>query len=176
MKSRDKVKIKCSKCGKNLYIRADYLKHHLGFCNHCRTLKNKFAKKHGQYKERIYRIWSGLFQRRYKNYNPSVCKEWNDFKVFMDWSFKNGYSDDLTIDRINKSKDYCPENCQWITLKENAGKDKIIFKDDEKKEIYEERIKKGMTQIEFAKYKNVSRNTIQRLEKYIKQKTNGEAN
>ena len=37
---------------------------------------------------------------------------------------ENGYSDELTIDRIDGYKNYCPENCRWITPEENS-RDKI---------------------------------------------------
>ena len=32
----------------------------------------------------------------------------------------NGYKDNLTIDRLNENKDYCPENCVWIIGVDNA--------------------------------------------------------
>jgi hypothetical protein len=37
-------------------------------------------------------------------------------------AIKNGYNDNLTIDRINANYDYCPDNCQWIPLIENSRK------------------------------------------------------
>jgi hypothetical protein len=48
----------------------------------------------------------------------TICDDWlEDFKKFYDWSMQNGYSDDLTTDRINSNKGYSPENCRWVTMK-----------------------------------------------------------
>lgn len=45
-----------------------------------------------------------------------VCSEWeNNFQAFYDWSIANGYSDVLTLDRIESDKGYYPENCRWVT-------------------------------------------------------------
>lgn len=50
-----------------------------------------------------------------------VCDEWlNNPKTFNDWAINNGYQDGLTIDRIDETKNYCPENCHWITQSENS--------------------------------------------------------
>ena len=42
--------------------------------------------------------------------------------MFEIWALNNGYNDSLTVDRIDSDKDYCPENCQWITMEENSRK------------------------------------------------------
>lgn len=83
---------------------------------------------HGQTQTRLYRIWAGLKSRttnkkskRSKDYidrGIKVCKEWKDFNKFFEWATQNGYSDNLTLDRIDNDGNYCPENCRWITNKE----------------------------------------------------------
>lgn len=154
-------------------IRNDYVFKHSGVCLSCQSKGNSFAKKHGGYKTRLYKIWLGLKHRRYENYNPKVCDEWKDFSVFRELALSNGYSDNLTIDRIDNKGDYEPTNCQWITIEENAGKDKLLFTNEQGKELFLERKDLKITQREMAKKLGVSRNTIQRLEKRAKEELYG---
>lgn len=45
-----------------------------------------------------------------------VIAEWDNFLNFYDWAMSNGYSDRLTIDRIDNTKNYCPTNCRWVSM------------------------------------------------------------
>lgn len=54
-----------------------------------------------------------------------VCEEWKkDFGSFEKWALENGYKSGLTIDRVDPDGNYTPDNCKWITRKENSGKRK----------------------------------------------------
>lgn len=64
----------------------------------------------------------------YGGKNITICDEWlNDYDKFKQWSIEHGYKPNshLSIDRIDSNKNYCPENCQWITVSENSAKANI---------------------------------------------------
>ena len=88
------------------------------------------------YKGMIARCYSEkhMFYYRYGGRDIKVCDDWkNDFSKFVDWALKNGFKNQpntkrallLSIDRKDNDKDYCPENCQWITIRENCRKGKV---------------------------------------------------
>lgn len=41
---------------------------------------------------------------------------------FFEWSLSHGYNENLTIDRIDSSNGYSPDNCQWVTSSINSSK------------------------------------------------------
>lgn len=88
--------------------------------------------KHGKRHTRLYRIWLCMknrcsndkdkYWKSYGGKGVNVCESWkNNFMNFYEWSINNGYSDDLTLDRINVNGMYCPDNCRWSTSKEQQN-------------------------------------------------------
>lgn len=110
-------------------------------CLHAETIKTNRVT-HGHSNERLYTIWGAMKQRCYynkaqhrANYSMRgirVCDEWlNDYEAFRTWSYEHGYHEQpegtphremLSIDRIDPDKNYCPENCQWISCDANLRK------------------------------------------------------
>ena len=143
---------KCD-CGNSLYVLGTYLRN--GNTKSCGCLeKEKFHKlitKHNKCYTRIYRIYHGMITRcfnknapQYKGYGMqgiTVCDKWkNSFEEFYKWSMENGYSDSLTIDRINVFGNYEPSNCRWISKREqqfNKKNTKYITVNGSTKNAYE---------------------------------------
>ena len=94
----------------------------------------KANKTNGQTDTRLYRTWCKMKERCY---NPNiehypeyggrgitVCDEWrNSFENFQSWAVSTGYNEKLngnqqSLDRINVDWNYEPDNCRWVTHKE----------------------------------------------------------
>lgn len=94
----------------------------------------------------LYSIWSGMKRRCYYKKSPdypdyggrgiTVCHEWKeDFQAFYDWSMANGYKKGLSIERKDVNGDYCPENCCWISLIDQAKNKRNTMTDEERYKI-----------------------------------------
>ncbi len=99
----------------------------------------KKNQQHGMTKERIYRIYRCMKTRcynpndsSYKDYGGrgiTICDEWNnDFLSFYEWSMKNGYAENLSIDRIDNDGNYEPSNCRWATSQMQADNKRNVIK------------------------------------------------
>lgn len=134
-------------CG-NIVIRNHaLLKHSKCKIPNCGCLNGRKVEKghtfiHHMTNTRIYNAYKRMKARCYNKNNPDykdygernicICKEWlgkNGFENFYKWSMKNGYSEKLSIDRIDVNGNYEPTNCRWaddVMQANNKRNNKII--------------------------------------------------
>lgn len=123
------------------------------------------AIKHGLCKKtKLYGIWVMMKQRCYNPNNKDyynygargvkVCDVWrNNYLEFHNWAYANGYSQGLSIDRIDSNGGYEPSNCRWATDYQQANNKRntihILFRG------------KDMTLSELSELTGISRSTIE---------------
>lgn len=122
-------------CGNKKIVRSDSLVG--GTIRSCGCLKREAEVKnfsivnnHKQTRSPLYNRWNSMIQRcknpntaAYKYYGGRgiiVCDEWKNINCFIEWAERNGYKENLTIDRIDVNGNYEPSNCRWITMAEQS--------------------------------------------------------
>lgn len=102
-------------------------------CLHREMMTDIFAV-HGESHSRLNELWKGMKARCYNPKHKSykwygakgveVCDEWKEsFQSFKEWMISNGYDPEAprgvqTIDRIDPSGNYEPNNCRLISIQE----------------------------------------------------------
>lgn len=121
-------------CGNEVNVLAYNLKN--GHTKSCGCFQSEARSKthstHMESKSRLYRIWRHIKSRclnpnvcHYRYYGGrgiSICQEWlNSYEEFAKWALSNGYSEGLSIDRIDVNGNYEPSNCRWTNAKVQAN-------------------------------------------------------
>ena len=131
--ARGKVLWRCRcECGNEVIVRDDNLRNEN--TKSCGCYQREASTTHGMHKARLYSVWQSMLKRvgatkgaseevkrAYQDRGITVCDGWLVFENFRDWALSHGYKEDLQIDRVNNDAGYCPENCRWVTPKENAN-------------------------------------------------------
>lgn len=124
-------KCRCD-CGKETFVNTYALVH--GHTRSCGCLVFEISKEinktHGQSNSKLAYAYTNMLTRCYnKNYKYyanysgrgiTVCDEWlgKYGRIrFFEWAKSNGFSPELTLDRIDVNGNYCPNNCRWATMK-----------------------------------------------------------
>jgi len=146
--------LECKKCGLRSWRTGGFLKAKAQ-CPAC-SGGRWYHKARGYGDDPLFkRYW--IIKRRLKSHpeysHVTMCKEWEqDFLAFRAWALNHGYRSDLTIDRIDNSKGYSPDNCRWVTLKQQANNRRSNVRID-----YDG---KSMTLSELADYSMLPKNTV----------------
>lgn len=134
---------KCD-CGNEVKASAYKLKQ--GLQQSCGCLKEEYKgfigtvnRKYKHSNKRLYNVYLAMIDRcynksckRYSSYGArgiTVEECWlgeYGYDVFAEWAFKAGYNPkakfgECTLDRIDVNKNYSPDNCRWITNKQQQN-------------------------------------------------------
>lgn len=121
------MKCKCN-CGKIITVALHQLKS--GHTKSCGCTKGVAQRGFKYNYPHLYSVYDNIIKRCYKHEDSSykfygaigikVCDEWlNDRNSFYKWALLHGYETGLQIDRLDSNGNYEPNNCRFVTAKEN---------------------------------------------------------
>lgn len=137
-KRRTQWECKCD-CGKIVIVEQSNLKRGNSKSCGCLDAELKATRSitHGDRYSRLYSIWTNMKDRcnnprsntfaQYGGRGISVCKEWDEsYQLFKDWAVSAGYSETIdsyhcSLDRIDVNCGYSPDNCRWVSMKDQAN-------------------------------------------------------
>lgn len=148
--------------------------------------KANWRYKHGETGTRLFKIWGSMHERcerekhvHYKDYGGrgiSVCDEWSEYLPFATWARSNGYSDKLSIDRIDTNGNYEPNNCRWVTVKEqqnNKRSNRIVIYQGTKYTVTQLAEKIGMNKTTLRERLNMGWSVRDAVERPVRLRTKG---
>jgi len=141
---------------------------------------------HGGTGTRLHKIWLSMKERCNRVKHPwyhayggrgiKICEEWDDFSKFRKWAMANGYSNELTIDRIDCNGNYEPNNCRWATMKEqqnNKRNNRIIEYKGEKYTLTQLAEKIGINKTTLKERLNAGWSVDDAVERPVRKRTKG---
>jgi len=124
---------KCDCGNEKIIVGQNVLNEKTKFCGCFRKIKSCKNSKitHNMSNHKLYKVFSGMIKRcynknnkDYKNYGDKgvlIYNKWlEDRTLFFEWALQNGWKEGLTIERIEVNGNYEPNNCKFITMKEQA--------------------------------------------------------
>ena len=113
-------------CGNTRTVVGSDLKN--GTSKSCGCFRIDRLKIHGKSHTKEYYTWSGMINRcrnpndyKYPDYGGRgivVCRRWSKFENFLE--DMGPRPDGHELDRINNNEGYRPNNCRWVTRKDNT--------------------------------------------------------
>lgn len=120
--------------------------------------------------DKLYMTHWRFMRSEHLNGRAQMCEEWfNDFETFRTWALGNGYKHDdpnfmYTLQRKDKTKSYCPENCffriKGIRQNETIQKEKELLTKEQITKICNDYVNTLISTRELAKKYNVCQRTI----------------
>jgi len=122
---------KCA-CGKEIEVRVGGWGRNPISCGCLTTqLRSAANRKHGIWNHPLCAVYRSILHRCYNDKNSAfkyyggrgikVCDSWREnIMNFYNWAVSSGWQAGLQVDRVDNDKDYCPENCRFVTPAENS--------------------------------------------------------
>lgn len=168
LKGNRRVIVKCKACSNEFEGQVQNLK----VAKSCGCLKGKkILCSYKQSHPRLFRIYKNMIKRCYEakhksyhNYGErgiTVSVDWRENPdSFCKWALKNGYEENLTLDRINGSKNYEAENCRWATVTEQNRNARTNVLNEEIVKMIRSENRNLMTVQQIADKYNLARGTV----------------
>ena len=105
---------------------------HASECKLCTASRSRaWYRRRQQATDRLYSTYVAMRQRCHNENHVNyplyggrgifVCDAWRaSFDTFREWATRNSYRAGLQLDRIDNDRGYAPDNCRFVTAKENA--------------------------------------------------------
>lgn len=119
-------------CGREIVVQQGHLRS--GHTKSCGCYRLELHTKHGDSYSRLYSLWVNIMRRTgvykgadrkatemYISRGITLCDSWKSYDNFREWAISNGYREDLEIDRVDNNLGYSPENCRWVTRRDNVN-------------------------------------------------------